>query len=782
VLPQPSIKSGNRLGFLAAMLDVRIILLIACLALLFLPRLNFTYSEKLDSGFFSLGMLLQRGPVDSSAYVCIDVASDEVERFLHDPANAIELINALEQLQQTFTRGTALVFHEPVWRQYVSQDFLLAHWHEVSTGSQPETEKALAEISARMRVFISVLTNPKYVFATPQIMSFSPPSIQAELYKNGTSAIGDILQPTLPITTSQSGNKISSTSPLADNSSLYRPMLWQSDDVLRPDARLELYMHKQGLRNPTWIPGQGFKWPDHFFRTSFNGVIYPWFTTGMSGAPQLQHFTLSQLSKQDIRRVLHEKTIVIAQQGDSVADDLLYTVLSMDGGYYAITPNWLPLCRIAIILSIMLLVLSSAYCSMRLFSILNFIAMLSLLLTQQIFLLLHRVWLPFSDCIFLLLFCYSVLMLMKIRREFYPLAVDMQREHEQPTKKAAMAPTNVIIQRTSSNIPKLSLFEKILGRSKASVKNRNRFLDDDEETLFDTGAKEPAVRGTSPVAAQKQQRQFLGRYQVQRELGRGAMGVVYLGFDPKISRQVAIKTLHYTQFDSSELASVKDRFFREAEAAGRLRHPNIVTIYDAGEESDLAYIAMDYVSGDTLAAHVRKHELLDVELVYWIMMNVSDAVAYANSQGIIHRDLKPSNILFDEKTNEVKVADFGIARIMDSTVSRTKTGDILGSPLYMAPEQLKGEPVSPRSDVFSLGVTFYQLLTGELPFKGNNIHELSLQIVQAKFKPIDEIRPELPDSARLIINKALQKNPEKRYNTAAEMAEALNRAYSKEFT
>jgi serine/threonine-protein kinase len=226
---------------------------------------------------------------------------------------------------------------------------------------------------------------------------------------------------------------------------------------------------------------------------------------------------------------------------------------------------------------------------------------------------------------------------------------------------------------------------------------------------------------------------------------------------------------------------VKERFLREARAAGNLRHPNIVTIYEWGEEDDLAYIAMDYIDGKSLASYISRDTLLDVERVYLIMAYVADAVDYAHGKGIVHRDIKPSNILFDHKTHEVKVADFGIARVMDGSATRTKTGDILGSPLYMSPEQLKGEQVSGKSDIFSIGVTFYQLLTGELPFKGENLANLSYQIVQGKFRPVDEVRAELPDSARKIINKALQKNPENRFASAGEMVDALNRSLSRDF-
>lgn len=182
-----------------------------------------------------------------------------------------------------------------------------------------------------------------------------------------------------------------------------------------------------------------------------------------------------------------------------------------------------------------------------------------------------------------------------------------------------------------------------------------------------------------------------------------------------------------------------------------------------------------------MAAYIHKGRLLDVQQVYYIMAMVALAVDEANAQDIIHRDIKPSNILCDSEIKTVKVADFGIARIMDGSATRTQAGELIGSPLYMSPEQIKGEHITKQSDIFSLGVTFYQLLTGELPFKGDSLANLSYQIVQCKFKPVDEVRPGLPSSARKIIAKALQKNPESRYKKAADMYDDLYNAYSRDF-
>jgi len=263
----------------------------------------------------------------------------------------------------------------------------------------------------------------------------------------------------------------------------------------------------------------------------------------------------------------------------------------------------------------------------------------------------------------------------------------------------------------------------------------------------------------------------LGRYELRRELGRGAMGIVYLGHDPKIVRDVAVKTINLKQFSGREAEAIKTRFFREAEAAGRLNHPNIVTVFDIGDEQDLAFIAMDYVPGRPLSEYTDAGEMLDCDTVYRLIAQAAQAIDYAHRQGIVHRDIKPGNLLYNEDEARIKVSDFGIARVTDTTT--TRTGTVLGSPSYMAPEQLTDGKVDGRADIFSLGVTLYQLLTGELPFKGDTLPSLAYQITNKKHCSIRELRPELPAKIVRIINKALQKNPEKRYATAQEMADAL---------
>jgi len=271
----------------------------------------------------------------------------------------------------------------------------------------------------------------------------------------------------------------------------------------------------------------------------------------------------------------------------------------------------------------------------------------------------------------------------------------------------------------------------------------------------------------------------LGRYEIRRELGRGAMGIVYLGFDPRIAREVAIKTLNYSQFQANQLDNIKARFFREAEAAGRLNHPHIVSVYDVGEERDLAYIAMDYVEGKSLSAFVDEHNLLPPFEVYRIMADVAAALEYAHGNHIVHRDIKPGNIMYNPAPYQVKVTDFGIARLVDD--SKTSTGEILGSPLYMSPEQLKGKRVNHSADIFSLGVTFYQLLCGRLPFAGENLASLTYEIIHGKHKGVRTIRKDLPTSASRITNQCLQKDAADRYETAGELAMVLRKTIRRDF-
>ena len=298
-----------------------------------------------------------------------------------------------------------------------------------------------------------------------------------------------------------------------------------------------------------------------------------------------------------------------------------------------------------------------------------------------------------------------------------------------------------------------------------------------DSTSFN-GVTTSNLTATLVVNDSKVERPVLGRYRVERELGRGAMGMVYLGKDPKIGRTVAIKTLPLTdEFESEDLEEVRTRFFVEAEAAGRLNHPNIVTIFDAGEEHDLAYIAMDYIEGQSLDTFTTPDNLLSIEEVFKIGIKVAEALDYAHKKNVVHRDIKPGNILYNQETDTLKVTDFGVACLIDT--NKTRTGTVLGSPSYMSPEQLAGKKVDGRSDIFSLGVTLYQLFTGDLPFNADSMAALAYKITNDKPKGVRRVRSDLPPCLSRIINKAMEKTAKQRFSNGKALADALRRCEPK---
>ncbi|HVO90492.1 MAG TPA: serine/threonine-protein kinase, partial [Casimicrobiaceae bacterium] len=259
------------------------------------------------------------------------------------------------------------------------------------------------------------------------------------------------------------------------------------------------------------------------------------------------------------------------------------------------------------------------------------------------------------------------------------------------------------------------------------------------------------------------------------------MARVYKAYDPKIDRVLAIKVLKSQLLADDEYRS---RFLREAKGAGILSHPNIVTVFDVGEEESQPYIAMEWVAGPTLADLLKEGKTFTPQQVLDIGVQLTRALDYAHKRGIVHRDVKPGNVMLVQDTLTVKVADFGICRIKEqdtkATAQHTRMGDVLGTPHYMSPEQVVGAAVDARSDLFSAGVVLYQLLTGALPFDGESLISVAYKITKSEPPSLDRLRPDLPLSIRRVIERALKKQPEKRYQSGEEFAQALLSA-SREF-
>ncbi|MHB1085796.1 MAG: serine/threonine-protein kinase [Thiobacillus sp.] len=261
----------------------------------------------------------------------------------------------------------------------------------------------------------------------------------------------------------------------------------------------------------------------------------------------------------------------------------------------------------------------------------------------------------------------------------------------------------------------------------------------------------------------------IGRYEVVATLGQGAMGTVYKAVDPLIERTVAIKTINLN-LSNEERAEFEERFYREAKSAGRLSHANIVTIYDVGETDNIAYIAMEYLEGESLRDMLDSGVVLPVEMIGKIAARIASALNYAHENQVVHRDIKPANIMI-MPNRDVKIMDFGIAQI--PTGSRTQLGTVLGSPKYMAPEQVAGKATDGKTDIFALGVVLYEMLTGTTPFNGDNLSAIMYKLLNEEPMPPSTLNPRVPPVFDRIISRALSKRPEDRYQTAREFARDL---------
>lgn len=269
-------------------------------------------------------------------------------------------------------------------------------------------------------------------------------------------------------------------------------------------------------------------------------------------------------------------------------------------------------------------------------------------------------------------------------------------------------------------------------------------------------------------------RRRVGRYLLEEEIGKGAMGVVYRAWDPERQQHLALKTIALAEeFEQDALEEVRRRFLREAKSAARLDHPEIVRVYDAGEDHGVAYIAMERVHGSRLSEHTSGGRLLPAARVMALMARAAEALQYAHSRGVVHRDIKPANLLYDSTSDQLKIADFGVARFDDA--QRTRTGLVLGTPSYMSPEQIEGENVTGSSDLFSLGVTLYQLLTGYLPFRADSLAKLMYMIANEHHGAVRQLNEALPECVEHLMDKALAKRPAQRFNSGAEMAQAIRK-------
>jgi serine/threonine-protein kinase len=588
--------------------------------------------------------------------------------------------------------------------------------------------------------------------------------------------------------------------PFVVHQGIAKTLIINSDNGVHSEFLLRMYARRGQQQSITWLANEGVRVDSVRLPLSPDGSFVPYY----QDISAIKRLSLAAA----IANPPTHNMILIGSENSPVLERAALDLLSLDNQHYFYAASWVAWAQMAVIALILfyLVILiprmsyASAVFASCLFLFVFIVAQLGWQITQQ-------QYLPLGIAIQFLVLGHVLMLLWTLQRDNwnqlqaaahgarYQLGLQLFRDGRSDDALLAVKECYssdavlALMYDIASQQERKRQYGEAVKTYQAVIQRQSTFRDVREKVekliAFSSGTStgsfgaDSTISKTLIVSESSINKPVLGRYEIERELGRGAMGIVYLGRDPKIARQVAIKTLSYNNIAGKELDEFKERFFREAEAAGRLSHPNIVTIYDVGEEHDLAFIAMDYVEGLSLGAYSSEDHLLPVEDVYKIIIDVAEALSYAHGKNVVHRDIKPSNIMYEPQSGKVKVTDFGVARIVDS--SRTQTGDVLGSPLYMSPEQLKGSRVTQHTDIYSLGVTFYQLLTGKLPHTGNNLANLTYSIIHEKHVGVRDHRPELSKSLTRIVNKALNKEPEKRYSNAGDFAVAVSKALQEDF-
>ncbi len=757
-----------------------------------------------DRGLFFAGLQLSPHWSNNADLALVELSPTQWQRFLDDPVSAGDMQELRDYLQRT-SATVGLVADRLPRRDLHAAEQLL---------SRADSDSLLAlewqEYLQDWAALENWLASPQVVIGSDTLQANPDPAARVEASAAQwqryyrwlpTGARPDYLRGVTNGDFSTGFHEpavwpIQLSSP--DFGALHQPLLWRQGEALYPDMALALLWQSRERPPVFWRQRSQLRLGTAEFRVGPDASLIPALQPDTRYAPRVTRLSPEALQRQ----VSHSSVLLVGQQGDPALMSLASKVQSLQMGMVYWTPWWhLALYKflVALVLAYLLLLLPRLSLAVGVLS--SGLILILLLVLQLGWQITQSQWLPLGSVILLLLAGHPLMVLWRSRRRHWQAlarrlrhnacALAAQQLHQGQVEQAltTLAPcdTDKTVlqllydigqhQERKRHFPAARrVYQNLQKRRRGyrDVTERLRHLDDLEQLPGQDG--DLALTKTLALS-DSHNRPLFGRYEVVRELGRGAMGVVYLGRDPQIDREVAIKTLSYARFDSDELPSVKMRFFREAEAAGKLSHPNIVTIYDVGEDHDLAFIAMDYLSGRPLSEYADPHRLLPVASVYRIVALVADALDYAHSQQVIHRDIKPGNIVYQPDSERVTVTDFGIARI--ASKARTQTGEIIGSPVYMSPEQLQGKKVGPASDIFSLGVTFYQLLCGELPFRGDNIAALSYKIINSRHPNVRELRPQLPASATRIVNKALQKDPARRYGNAAEMAGALHKALAR---
>lgn len=771
------------------------------------------FLTQLDQQLFYTGASLSRGIQRPPVIDILELSSAQLQQLVTDPAQDPQLLLLVNSLREKRQR-TGIVLADLSRTLPLFQPPVVAA--DVSDETEAPPEAAFQQHQIARQTLQQWLASPQVIIgsheAAPRLHDKSRIAVTEPRWASYYTWLPSSMQPEVfsaapPEVASSIASHLAADAswqifplPSRRKPALHYPLTWQSGEDWYPTLALALLEAREPLlwRSQTVLEGTALGQ----LRTNIDGSVLPVFQADGPYPPVTSHYSLQRFLQQHTDEPV--SLVLIGAAGDPALLGLAGVIQSLSTDNYHTSPWWFPGAeKILLLLMLAYLLWIFPRMSGGVALLATLLCLLLLLVIQLGGQITQSRWLPLGLAMQYLLWGFLIMVLWRQQQKPYQ---NLQQRHQdvacqlsqQLLQQGQLDQAVKALDGCTTSERVLQLLYDIGGqherkrrgpdalkvyrvlhkrhRSYRDVPKRIRQLTEKQHSPAED--MELALSKTVVLADPHSRPQF-GRYNIERELGRGAMGVVYLGHDPQIARRVAIKTLDYSRYDTGELSAVKARFFREAEAAGRLRHPNIVTVYDVGEEHDLAFIAMDYVAGQPLSNFISPKNLLPIPQVYRIVAEVAEALAYAHSRQIVHRDIKPGNILYHPDSKKVTVTDFGIARIVSD--ARTQTGEIVGSPLYMSPEQVKGQKVGEASDIFSLAVTFFQLLTGELPFHGENIAGLSYQIIHGKHKNIRDLRSQIPSSASRIINKALQKEPGDRYSNAGEMARSLRKALQKDF-
>lgn len=811
----------NRLkSILSILTDVRIGLFVLALGVFFYQGALPPFAW-FDEACFRAGLLLKTEPLNKVDPVIITFPPETLAGLSRDPDQCEDLFAVLKKLKHAAPASVALILSRPpLYGDDPTVQSLEGRIENLREKAKPEVKPVLSEILAQaqsLRIRGKTLADQLDQSDVILGISFSRdmPALEEGQFGKGAalsvkpervSTHWDLLPESailshMPALVPRTGQTVWNGPVAPVRSGMTGsswPLVWKENGLYLPD--LVSLMYARSLKTmPVWEKESGVTYGFSFVHTDPMGLVRTRFGAGKGFDSDLVRRTAQDVRQARDMSFIKKRAVFLGAEGDPLLDKAALAYLGLSSGAVSYEP-YLALWAVKLLVLGLFVYLVFVLPLFRPGTALMMSLVMAggLLVIQMAYHIATSQFMPLSHALAYLIAGHGAMAARqyvagrmsflenKAQAAFYELG---HFQYDQSRLDQAFS----TLKHCSPDPRVLELFYKVavsLERKRQFDKARNVFdhiagLDpkyrDCRERSDQLGqvlfGRVQNGAGTSTAPVSNLSRSVLGRYELERELGRGAMGVVYLGQDPKIGRLIAIKTMDFTQTFEGRFDEVKDRFFREAMAAGRLNHPNIVTIYDAGEEQDLAYIAMDYVDGKPLNEFSRPDCLLPVPVVFHIIAQVADALDYAHSQQIIHRDIKPGNIIYNPQNHTVKVTDFGIARIADTTT--TRPGVVLGSPSFMSPEQLKGQEIDGRADIFSLGVTFYQLLTGILPFRGEDLASLGYQITQGKHAQVSGLRAGLPKIADSIIDKALQKNPEKRYKTAGGMARSLRTVLDK---